>query len=380
MSPASGIERRTDSMKSRIASAVYQVIIRRANTRFGLLVKRFVRPQTIVTIKETLRGISEQGRPATEPTAANGEIAAHSEPRKPAPEPIATNREIAGHSERPPLFHKLRYTSDIGEQEFNRRCSRQDWWYHSYYFDNGFQVRGDYDVGADVEGYGFPKNMSGMKVLDIGTASGWYAFFFEQQGADVTTVDLRGMCDLDLYGRHSYPPLSSEKVAPDRFDRNGGPIYDSIVSAGFWIMKEILGSRVCFKNASAYDLSPDLFGGAQFDLVFMGAVLLHLRDPISALMGARRVCRGQIIATTSVVDGEPEATTPPRQYLPWTAYSQVCWWHPNEACFRHWFLAAGFRDVDIERRALLRCDKENRDDQGRLINPDQILRVGKAFV
>jgi hypothetical protein len=36
-----------------------------------------------------------------------------------------------------------------------------------------------------------------LRVLDVGTASGWFAFYFEQQGADVTAVDVRSDDDLE---------------------------------------------------------------------------------------------------------------------------------------------------------------------------------------
>ncbi len=70
----------------------------------------------------------------------------------------------------------LRYSSSLSAGEFEARCREIPWWYHSYYFDNGFRVRGDYDIGADVANYGFPESMEGMRVLDIGTGAGWFGF------------------------------------------------------------------------------------------------------------------------------------------------------------------------------------------------------------
>ena len=276
-------------------------------------------------------------------------------------------------------MYRLKFTGSLTKDEFEERCAAQKWWYHSYYFDNGYQVRGDYNIGADIEDYGFPESMDGMRVLDIGTGAGWFAFYFEQLGADVTTVDARGYCDFDVYGRYYYPQPDSEGKTPDRYLEDGTPIYYSPVSGGFWIMKEILGSRVRAVNARAYDLRQEMFGRRSFDLIFMGAILCHLRDPIGALMAARRLCRGQIIATTPVVIGEPESEVGPRQYLPYTEIDNITWWLPNEACFRHWFLAAGFRDVDVSKSITLRCDVEHRDPEtGRITNENQILRVGTA--
>ncbi len=280
----------------------------------------------------------------------------------------------------PPIArHVLHFSGTIGAREFESRCSELPWWYHSYYFDNGFSVRGDYDIGADVAGYGFPESMEGLRVLDIGTGAGWFAFYFEQRGAQVVTVDARGYCDFDVYGRATYPAIEHEQRAPDRIDEDGTPVYFSPVSRGFWIMRDMLGSRVRFRNARVYDLSPGIFDGQKFDLVFLGAILCHLRDPVGALMAVRNVCRHRVIASTPVVLGETEPDVLPRQYLPYTNIDTISWWLPNEACFRHWFGAAGFTAVDVSRQVTLRSDVLRREN-GRPANGDQVLRVGSAFV
>jgi SAM-dependent methyltransferase len=273
----------------------------------------------------------------------------------------------------------LRYSSSLSAAEFDARCRALSWWYHSYYFDNGLSVRGDYDIGADVADYGFPESMAGLRVLDIGTGAGWFAFYFEQLGAEVVTVDARGYCDFDVYGRPGYPSVEEEGRSPDRLGEDGAPIYFSPVSRGFWIMKDILQSSVQFLNSRVYDIGPALFNGRKFDLVFLGTLLCHLRDPIGALMAARSVCRHRVIASTPVVLGETEPDILPRQYLPYTDIDKISWWLPNEACFKHWFLAAGFTGVDVSQQTLLRADLLHFEG-GRTANGDQTIRIGSAFV
>jgi SAM-dependent methyltransferase len=275
--------------------------------------------------------------------------------------------------------HLLRFTGALGPEEFESTSLQLPWWYHSFYFDNGFSVRGDYDIGADISAYGFPESMEGLTVLDIGTGAGWFAFYFEQLGAEVVTIDARGYSDFDVYGRFSYPPVESEGRLPDKEADDGASIYFSPVSRGFWIMRDILRSSVRFRNARVYEIRPNFFDGQRFDLVFLGAILCHLRDPIGALMAARSVCRHRVIASTPVVLGETEPDVLPRQYLPYTKIDNISWWLPNEACFKHWFLAAGFTGVDVSRQVALRADVL-RHENGKPANGDQILRVGSAFV
>lgn len=286
---------------------------------------------------------------------------------------------------------KLAFTGDASAEEFESACKAQEHWYHSYYFDNGYGVQGDYDIGADIGEYGFPTDMSGMSVLDIGTGAGWFAHYFNQLGADVTTVDARGYCDFDVYGRYDYPDVTTmtdtgsspkgggdQARQPDLIDDDGRPIYFSPVSGGFFVMRDLLRADIDFVNARAYEVSPKLFGGKKFDLVFMGALLCHLRDPIGALMAARSVCKGRLIVSTPVVLGDPEEA--PMQYLPYTEMDLISWWLPNATAFEHWIRAAGFANVDVSRSVPLRCDIPFHGKTGRQLNQDQIHRVGHATV
>jgi SAM-dependent methyltransferase len=274
--------------------------------------------------------------------------------------------------------HRLRFTGSCSAEEFQRRCAEHDFWYHSYYFDNGFERPGDYDIGRDIESYGFPRDMKGMSVLDIGTGSGWFATYFEQCGADVTTLDSRGYVDFDVWGRYRPADLASEKARPDRVDGEGRPIYYSPVSRGFWIMKDLLGLRARYFNGRVYDVSPELFGGRQFDLVFMGALLMHVRDPVGALMAARSVCRDLLVTNALMAHGA-ESPVPSLEFIN-NEQDKINWWRPNRACLAGMVRAAGFREVDVDRTVRLRTDSIFVDGQGRHSGVDQTLYLAHARV
>ena len=270
---------------------------------------------------------------------------------------------------------RLRFTGSCSAQEFERRCSEQEHWYHSYYFTNGFERRGEYDIGRDVADYGLPDRMAGMSVLDIGTGSGWFATYFEQQGADVTTLDSRRYVDFDVRGRYE-PARLPEGSAPDRLDAEGQPVWHSPVSGGFWIMKDLLGLKARFLNARVYDVSPRLFGGRKFDLVFMGSLLMHLRDPVGALMAARSVCGGQLITNASVTAGD-ESGTPTMEFIN-NERDKANWWRPNRACLSEMLRAAGFGEVDVSRTVKLTTDVPFTDGKGRSSGVDQTLYLVHA--
>lgn len=260
------------------------------------------------------------------------------------------------------MTFRLKYTGACEQSEFIQRCAEHDFWYHSYYFDNGFEVRGDYDIGNDIQNYHFPSDMQGMSVLDIGTGSGWFATYFEQAGANVTTVDARGYCDFDVFGRYSVPDVSTEKMVPDRLSDDGSPLYYSPVSKGYWIMKELLGLKARYINSRVYDICPETFNGKKFDLVFMGSLLMHLRDPVGALMAARSVCNDRLIANSLVPPAHILEDFPVMEFINNTD-DKVNWWRPNRNCLSAMARSAGFVDVSIDNNVNITADTP-------YVNPD----------
>jgi tRNA (mo5U34)-methyltransferase len=253
------------------------------------------------------------------------------------------------------------------------QCTRGLHFYHSFTLSNGLRIPGDYDMARSIDTYPFPSDMRGMRVLDIGPASGWFSFYFESRGATVTAVETCGYGDFDRYGFHEY---CGPDRAPDLL-RSGQPIWFGPMSASFWAIHDLIGSRVQWVNARAYEVSTLI--SEPFDLIFMGQLLLHLRDPIGALRAARSVCRGTCIATTFDWR-EHEAEPTPIQSMPWTHLDQISWWLPNKAALAHWMRGAGFRDVDVERRLTIYPDATTTDAAGRVLNEIAPSRIAVGFV
>ena len=112
--------------------------------------------------------------------------------------------------------------------------------------------------------YGFPDDLRGLSVLDVGTSSGHFAIEFARRGADVTAID----------------------VSDGTFQRT--------VFAGAGV-----NVRYLQKDLFALD---ERFG--QFDVVFCGSVLLHIWDQFGALKKLRAVCRDLAIVSTGVMGAE----------------------------------------------------------------------------
>ena len=119
--------------------------------------------------------------------------------------------------------------------------------------------------------------MRGKRCLDVGTWDGFYAYELERRGAaEVVAVDLADLTDID------WPP----EVRAD-------PSFDPTLSgeqprpAGFELLHKLLDSKVEWRGCSIYDLDPAELG--TFDLIIVGSLLVHLRDPVRALDAVRRM-------------------------------------------------------------------------------------------
>ena len=151
-------------------------------------------------------------------------------------------------------------------------------WYHTLDLGNGRVTDGWFDMRPYIKHYGLPERMDGMRVLDCGTWDGFWAFEMERRGADVVALDV------DHEWEYDSPPRRRPK--PDESGTYRGD--------GFELAKEALGSKVERVHCNLYEASPELLGGT-FDLVFIGTVLIHLRDQLLALERLAMVCHDRFI-------------------------------------------------------------------------------------
>jgi tRNA (mo5U34)-methyltransferase len=158
-------------------------------------------------------------------------------------------------------------------------------------------------------------NFAGAKVLDIGCWDGLWSFEAEKRGArEVHATDL-------LSQRHG----TSETLL---------------------LAREALGSRVrYYPSLSAYEI--ESLGMRDFDIVLFSGVYYHLKHPLRALAGIRKV-----MASDGTLLIEGEVLRGPR-----TSYARFFyrdsfhrdfsnWWVPTLPCLRDWVRSCYF---DIQR-------------------------------
>lgn len=199
-------------------------------------------------------------------------------------------------------------------------------WYHTIDLGRGIVTPGIYDHRPYLKHYGFPKSLRGKTALDIGAASGFFAFELERRGAAVTATDL------PEWSGHDFGPRYASELTEAQAR--------SYLRDPFLLAKKALNSGVVRKEINVYDLSPETSG--TFDFVFCGSLLVHLTDPVKALWKIRSVTRETAVIAT-VIHPEP-AADPLALFVGHPG--ALAWWFPNKACLEAWVRSAGFERVE----------------------------------
>ena len=203
-------------------------------------------------------------------------------------------------------------------------------WYHTLELPGGVVTQGMFDHRGAVDRYLLPRELSGMRCLDVGTMDGFWAFEMERRGAaEVVAADVAHPDDLD------WPPLWRSRVTPT---------LDETKAERFALAHRALRSRVTRIERSVYELASDL---GKFDLVFCGDLLVHLKDPITAVQRMRAVCRGSTIVCNPVRRFGLRRRRPLAEL---DGIDEFRWWLLSEATLERMLLACGFAQVQVGRQ------------------------------
>jgi tRNA (mo5U34)-methyltransferase len=209
-------------------------------------------------------------------------------------------------------------------------------WYHTIRLPHGVVTPGYVDHREQLPYYNLPNDMAGMRVLDVATFDGFWAFEFERRGAEVVAIDIASTSDLDI-------PRNWRDV----FDEKGVKLAKG---EGFRIASEILQSKVRKEVCSVYDVNPDRFG--MFDMVFCSDLLIHLRDPLHAMESIWTVVRDRAIFA-DVYHPDLEAFKDSALVEFCQAGQTDVWWRPSTTCYKLWLHLARFSRVEEQSRFVL---------------------------
>jgi tRNA (mo5U34)-methyltransferase len=187
-------------------------------------------------------------------------------------------------------------------------------WFHRIDL-RGITTKGWEDTPRKLRTLGFPSDLTGRTVLDIGAWDGFFSFECERRNA-------------------------KRVLATDHFCWSGAGWG---TKEGFDLARNILGSKVEDRDIDVFDLSSEAVG--TFDLVLFLGVLYHVKHPLLALERVASVTRDQLILETAVdLTSVPE---PAMRFYPGAELENDAtnWWGPNPAAVEAMLKAVGFTRV-----------------------------------
>ena len=199
-------------------------------------------------------------------------------------------------------------------------------WYHTLDLGGGVVTKGMFDHRGNENRYLIPEDLSGMRCLDIGTMDGFWAFEMERRGAaEVVALDIEDPNALDWpIAQRVKTVMTMDIEKPIRFQ----------------LAHDAYNSKVKRVLRSVYEIDTDL---GEFDLVFCGDLLVHIKDPATAVEKMRLVSRGSAIICNPIkkfrlFDNKPMAE--------FDGIDEFQWWVTNLEGLKRIVLAAGFSRVE----------------------------------
>src|SRR5436190_11465828 len=202
-------------------------------------------------------------------------------------------------------------------EDIRRKVAAIAAWYHRIPLGDGIETPGHFRMHDYLAHYHFPERLDGKRVLDVGASTWFFAYEFERRGAaEVVAVELPSWADHDWTPRRMRELRARSAAEHADVDRVA-------MRDGFAVVGEALGStRVRRVWQRIYDLSPDDLG--TFDIVFSGAMLMHVRDPILGIQRMRECVKPDGRLIVSISTAMPDAPEPIAKFA--GEWNQCNWW------------------------------------------------------
>jgi SAM-dependent methyltransferase len=204
--------------------------------------------------------------------------------------------------------------------------------YHRMEVPGAGLVGGHWDLRTTIGDYLASHPFQGKRVLDVGAASGFPTFEMEKRGAEVVSFDMAPD------GRWDVVPVAGWDVESALQSKRQQ--WTSLTNA-YWFAHAALASRARAFYGDIYNL-PDQLG--TFDVVFLGSVLLHLRDPFAALQSAARRTHDTLIVTDMSIG----PSGPQMEFVPTRQGPGDTWWRLSESCVTQMLDVLGFDVSDVK--------------------------------
>ncbi|CAN5511901.1 hypothetical protein BH10PSE7_BH10PSE7_00840 [soil metagenome] len=211
------------------------------------------------------------------------------------------------------------------------------WFYHTTELPEHGLIKGHWDLRDTAGAYLGNYDFAGKRALDVGAASGFLTFEMEKRGADVVSFDLDDGANWDVVPhfkiRDQLPAIRKAQSAT----------LEGLKKA-YWLSHRSLGSRARAFYGDIYDM-PKALG--EFDVVFYGMIIGHLRDVFQALYMGARLCSDTMIVTSMYNNSEVATAGFMPSPTDASNYRIKSWWSMNIGTIRAMLGVLGFEVVDI---------------------------------
>lgn len=151
--------------------------------------------------------------------------------------------------------------------------------YHAFEIPGFGQAGGKWDLRPILDDYLGHVNLSGKRVLEVGTADGYVTFEMERRGAEVVSHDLSPEFRWDAVP-FAHPDVPHRNLDSDWVLREDFRHAIGTLNKAYWLAHKAFNSKAKVVYCDIYSLPADI---GIFDVVTFGSVLLHLRDPFRAI-------------------------------------------------------------------------------------------------
>ena len=225
---------------------------------------------------------------------------------------------------RPEVYASPRTITDLDECYF----------YHTMDIPGYGHVKGEWDLRGHENEYLGGVNLDGKRVLELGTANGFFCFYMESQGAEVVAYDLseKQVWDIIPFSRYNYESL----IADFRVRLNQ-------INNGYWLCHQAYNSNARVVYGTVYDIPEEI---GLVDVSTFSSILLHLRDPFLALQNALRLTTETVVIVEPLPDN---LAGPTLRFLPdpKTCEPQTTWWHLSPEVVQRFIGVLGFEETEI---------------------------------
>lgn len=211
--------------------------------------------------------------------------------------------------------------------------------YHKMQLPDAGEVGVSWDVRPCIDDYLGQCDFQGKRVLDVGTASGYLTFEIEKRGADVVSFDMPSADNWNFV-----PHFKAGDVSNLRAVR--GDSHRKLQNA-YWYAHRQLNSNAKAYYGDIYQL-PEQLGN--FDVVVMGMVVTHVRDPFQAIHSAARLSKDLVVITNQVPKmswwKRLRGKRPQVNFIPSMQDEIVdAWWFLPPKCIERMLGAIGFEVI-----------------------------------